>query len=121
MYLPKPVIIEPNRHKYEYGCKKCGCNRSALSGNHQICKLCYEIKVSFSGNKVIDDFIRYTLGKMEFVPYNRFKNLEFIAEGGFSKIYKAIWGNGPIIYWNDGKQRRANVTVALKELNNSEN
>jgi serine/threonine protein kinase len=71
-----------------------------------------------SGNKIVDDFIRYTqinltkkAGKMEFVPYNQFKNLEFIAEGGFSKIYKATWIDR---YYH-------NSTVVLKKLNNSKN
>ena len=43
--------------------------------------------------KRIDDFIRYTLtnrnrrsGKMELIDS---QDLEFIAEGGFSKVYKA--------------------------------
>src|SRR3954468_3095934 len=60
-----------------------------------------------SGNKVIDDFIKYTQtnyinkkGKMEFVPYDQFENVEFIAEGGFSKVYKATWINSPILYEN---------------------
>ncbi len=52
-----------------------------------------------SENKVVDDFIRYTqinsnnlgVGIMEFVPYDQFKYIEFIAEGGFSKVYKATW------------------------------
>jgi hypothetical protein len=30
---------------------------------------------------------------MIFVPYEEFKNIEFIGEGGFSKIYKATWIN----------------------------
>ncbi|CAB5191701.1 unnamed protein product [Rhizophagus irregularis] len=81
-----------------------------------------------SGNKMIDDFIRYTQinyvrkeGKMEFIPYDQFKNIEFIAEGGFSKIYKAIWRDGPISKWGDkSNTRQSNYTVALKKLNNSE-
>ena len=80
-----------------------------------------------SGNKVIDDFIKYTLindnkfaGKMEFVPYDRFKNVEFIAEGGFSKIYKATWVDGPIKSWNNEKQScDKSRTVVLKKLNSS--
>ena len=61
-------------------------------------------------------------GKMEFVPYDRFKDIEFIAEGGFSKIYKATWIDGPIKGWNDQKQsytRNKSRTVVLKKLNNS--
>ena len=76
-------------------------------------------------NKVIDDFTKNTCnirhGKMEFVPYNNFKYIEFIAEGGFSKVYKATWIDGPYncdgpLYYRNGK-----MTVALKELNNSKN
>src|ERR1700733_14576289 len=99
---------------------------------HQICNICYEAKkiIIPSGNKVIDDFIRYTLtnrsmrrGYMEFVPYDRFKNVEFIAEGEFSKIYKATWIDGAN-FWNKTEQkycRGGKTTVALKELNNSKN
>ncbi|GES92847.1 kinase-like domain-containing protein [Rhizophagus clarus] len=78
-----------------------------------------------SGNDIIDKFIRHTLtrneGKMEFVPYDEFKDVEFITEGGFSKIYKATWINGPIINWNDTKQREGEMIVALKELTDSKN
>ena len=85
-----------------------------------------------SGNKVIDDFIRYTLttggnrlsGRMVFSPYDRFYNVNFIAEGGFSKIYKAIWIDGPpITSWNKKEQSfdepNKNYQVVLKRLNNS--
>ncbi|CAB4421444.1 unnamed protein product [Rhizophagus irregularis] len=88
-----------------------------------------------SGNKVIDDFIRYTqsnyafmkYGKMEFIPYDQFINIEFIAEGGFSKIYKATWVDGPINNWDKIRNnhwnitRNNNYTVVLKKLNNSKN
>ncbi|RIA86647.1 kinase-like domain-containing protein [Glomus cerebriforme] len=74
-----------------------------------------------SGNKVIDDFLRYTLSKkislkrMEFVPYNRFKDVELIAEGEFSKIYKTTWIDGPMSHF------RNYFTVALKELDDFKN
>src|SRR4051794_6911411 len=108
-------------------CKECKELRKDLD-KHQICRLCYKIITLLkSGNKVIDDFIRYTcvegVTTMEFVPYYRFKTFEFIAEGGFSKIYKATWIDGPIKYLNDDDQRKyirhGPMTVALKELNDS--
>ncbi|CAB4420349.1 unnamed protein product [Rhizophagus irregularis] len=98
-----------------------------------MCFLCYEANKfnTPSGNKVIDDFIRYTItnsskdgGKMIFVPYDRFKNVEFIAEGGFSKIYKATCTDGLIIVWDVKKHKfycKSEMLVALKELNNSKN
>ncbi|PKY57147.1 hypothetical protein RhiirA4_509173 [Rhizophagus irregularis] len=62
---------------------------------------------------------------MEFVPYDQFKNIEFIAEGGFSKIYKATWVDGPIKNWRHIKQdnifRNNSYTVVLKKLHNSKN
>ena len=59
---------------------------------------------------------------MEFVPHDQFKNIEFIAEGGFSKIYKAIWTEGPVKnYKNKCNIRSPNYTVVLKKLNNSKN
>ncbi|CAG8537733.1 21892_t:CDS:2 [Rhizophagus irregularis] len=60
---------------------------------------------------------------MIFVPYDRFKNVNFIAEGGFSKIYKAIWIDGPIRGWSKKNQYytrvKSNYDVVLKRLNNS--
>ncbi|CAB4427804.1 unnamed protein product [Rhizophagus irregularis] len=42
-----------------------------------------------SGNTIIDDFI---LEKgLRWIPYNKFKNVEYFNEGGFGTIYKAIW------------------------------
>ncbi len=61
---------------------------------------------------------------MEFVPYDQFKNVEFIAEGGSSKIFKAIWINGFIRYWDEEQldfKRNGSTNVALKKLNNSKN
>jgi len=54
---------------------------------------------------------------MEFVPYSRFENVELIAEGGFSKIYKATWIDGPI----ENLERKGSTLIALKKLNGSKN
>jgi hypothetical protein len=121
----RPVKLKYKKRK----CNECNKRRKASDGNHQICHICYKMKLLFksSGNKTIDDFIRYTQinyvkkeGKLEFIPFDQFKNIEFIAEGGFSKIYKAIWRDGPISKWdNNINTRQSNYTVALKKLNNS--
>ena len=118
---------KPNRKIYKK-CNECNKRRKTLDESHQICHVCYKMKERFkpSGNKIIDDFIRYTQinlirneGKMEFVLYEQFKNVEFIAEGGFSKIYKATWIDGPIYRWLS--RINPNKTVVLKKLNNSKN
>ena len=60
---------------------------------------------------------------MTFIPYNQFKDIEMIGKGGFSKIYKATWINGPP-YWNEEKENfeyKDSITVILKQLNDSKN
>ncbi|GBC26752.2 kinase-like domain-containing protein [Rhizophagus irregularis DAOM 181602=DAOM 197198] len=93
-------------------CNECNIKRKIFDKSHEICHVCYNIKKILkpkqSGNKVIDDFIRYT-------------------QRGFSKIYKATWVDGPINNWDEIKNnhwnitRRKNYTVVLKKLNNSKN
>ncbi|UZO02451.1 uncharacterized protein OCT59_020931 [Rhizophagus irregularis] len=116
--------------------KKCNeCKiRKTIDESNQLCYACRSGKYTLSGNNVIDDFIIYTQsnnnelgGELEFVYYNKLKNIEFIAEGGFSKIYKATWINGPIYDWFKFKNnhldngRKNNYTVVLKKLNDSKN
>ncbi|UZO02378.1 uncharacterized protein OCT59_020859 [Rhizophagus irregularis] len=127
----KKAKVVPKR-KIKILCNECNQRRELLNESHQICHICFKAKSIYeqSGNKIIDDFIKHTLinddkfaGKMIFVPYDRFKNVNFIAEGGFSKIYKAIWIDGPIRGWSKKNQYytrvKSNYDVVLKRLNNS--
>ncbi|EXX54211.1 Bck1p [Rhizophagus irregularis DAOM 197198w] len=134
--MPTQTTIKHNRkRKTKILCSECNQRRELLEENHHICGVCYKAKLAFipSGNKVIDDFIMHTLtsssklaGKMVFVPYNQFKDVKFIARGGFSEIYKAIWIDGPVINkWIKKNQSfykpeyNKNYEVVLKKLNNS--
>ena len=45
---------------------------------------------------------------MKWIPYNRFKDIEYLDKGGFSTIYKAIW----LDY---------NKSVVFKSINNFNN
>ncbi|EXX79657.1 Gcn2p [Rhizophagus irregularis DAOM 197198w] len=134
--MPTQTTIKHNRkRKTKILCSECNQRRELLEENHHICCVCYKAKSVYipSGNKVIDDFIMHTLtsssklaGKMVFVPYDQFKDVKFIAEGGFSEIYKAIWIDGPVINnWCKKKQSfckptyKKNYEVVLKKLNNS--
>ena len=59
---------------------------------------------------------------LEWISYNKFKNIKYLDEGGFSIIYKAIWLDGSIEFWNHADKkwiRDNNKIVALKSLNNS--
>ena len=123
-----PIGFKPNFKFKE--CKRCNQKSDYLINEFQTCNPCYKQQMKTflsSGNNVIDNFIRYTLmkhervGKMEFVPYSKFNDVEFVAEGGFSKVYKATWIDGPIKHWDNYYTRSGKMTVALKELNNSKN
>jgi hypothetical protein len=50
------------------------------------------------GNEFIDKFIRDAQLKarnyyefLEWIPYNRLKNMQYLDKNGFSIIYKAVW------------------------------
>jgi hypothetical protein len=85
-----------------------------------------------SGNKYIDKFIQdtqllahnNTTEVIEWIPYDRLYNIEYIINGKFGKEYKANWIDGCIQYWNDYKKNWQrvghNTLVILKSLNNSE-
>ncbi|CAG8757791.1 24363_t:CDS:2 [Cetraspora pellucida] len=129
----RPVSLVSRRKKYiSKKCKTCNFKRSHYDENSNQCKYCYRASLRvLSGNKLIDNFIESTQTfyrnckhnkKLEFIPYDQFINIEYLAKGGFSKIYKATWVDGPISRWNPKKQeygRKKNYEVALKILNNS--
>ncbi|GBB88338.1 hypothetical protein RclHR1_01490019 [Rhizophagus clarus] len=84
-----------------------------------------------SGNDDIDKLIQNTqlsaenhLQVLEWIPYDKFSVIEYVAEGGFGKVYRANWKDGYILSWDTCKQqfrRHLGVHVALKILNKSKN
>jgi hypothetical protein len=117
--------------------------------DYGLCKECKQPKITFgwcqckfqqnfnnwtSGNNEIDKFIqklqlkaRYYSEIIEWIEYDKFEDIEYLTEGGFGTIYKAIWKDGYIEYWdfeNDrwkrGKKNSETYSVALKCLHNSQ-
>jgi hypothetical protein len=85
-----------------------------------------------SGNNTIDKFIQNAqlsshVGHepLEWIPYDRFYDIKYIAKGGFGIVYKANWIDGYVDEWDDErrnwKRKGQNKFVALKSLNNSKN
>ncbi len=61
---------------------------------------------------------------MEWIPYNKFNDIKYIAEGGFAKVYSATWTDGKIDKWDQKSnnwKREGLKKVALKVFNNSSN
>ena len=82
------------------------------------------------GNKEIDEFIqKFQLNAacsnevLEWIPYEKFDNVEYLARGGFGTVHKARWIDGNISRWdiNQNKWKRFSaLNVALKCLNGSQ-
>ncbi|POG77113.1 hypothetical protein GLOIN_2v1549494, partial [Rhizophagus irregularis DAOM 181602=DAOM 197198] len=59
---------------------------------------------------------------LEWIPFEKFQNITYIAEGGFGKIYSVEWPEEYIYFWNIENQnwyRFKDNKYALKSLNNS--
>jgi hypothetical protein len=87
-----------------------------------------------SGNDNIDKFIQdtqisatYYEKVLEWIPYDRFYDIKYIAKGGFGTVYRAKWIDGHIYKWDNKHQDwkrhflNLNTYVALKCLDNSKN
>ncbi|CAB4379846.1 unnamed protein product [Rhizophagus irregularis] len=82
-----------------------------------------------SGNHDVDEFIQKTQLKakdkkhfVEWIEYDKFEDVEYLAKGGFGTTFKAVWKDGP---WelNDVNlqlERKGETKVALKCLHNSQ-
>src|SRR2546423_11490513 len=60
-----------------------------------------------SGNKEIDKFIqKFQLNAtcyeeiLEWIPYEKFSGIEYLAKGGFGTVHKAKWIDGRIYRWD---------------------
>ncbi|EXX66026.1 kinase-like domain-containing protein [Rhizophagus irregularis DAOM 181602=DAOM 197198] len=86
------------------------CNKECLatlyceyctSGNNDIDKLIQNCQLeALSPNMIV-----------EWIPYNNLKNIKYLTEGGFSKIYTADWINGPYEEWDSKKQQLERMKV----------
>jgi len=83
-----------------------------------------------SGNKEIDEFIqKFQLNAtcheevLEWIPYEKFSDIEYLAKGGFGTVHKAKWIDGYIGSWdiNQTKWKRIKTDIVLKCLNDSQN
>ena len=137
--IDKLISDEELKRRFEdYGL----CNECKQPKGYNWCQLCsakhfqQNFKNWTSGNSDVDKFIQKAQLRakgqhdvLEWIDYDRFENIEYLAEGGFGTVYKAIWKDGPIIYldsennqWKREKTYRdfANYPVALKCLHNSQ-
>ncbi|RHZ57526.1 hypothetical protein Glove_386g44 [Diversispora epigaea] len=82
-----------------------------------------------SGNNEIDKLIQecqqttvQPFGVIEWISYDQFESVKYLAEGGCATIYTAIWKDGSYDKWNSERQileRFEEQKIVLKRLNNS--
>ena len=141
LLIDKLILNEELKERYKkHGlCKECkqpntgGYFNDSWRGWCQSCnakRFQQNFKNWTSGNRDIDWFIQKTQLKakmyyevIEWVKYDRFEDVEYLAKGGFGTTYKAIWKDGYIAYWNSENnqwERLGEHKVALKCLHNSQ-
>ena len=136
--VDKLILDEELKNNYkEHGlCEKCKQPKT----HHYWCRVC-NFQQNFqnwtSGNHDVDKFIQKIQLKVkkcdeiiEWIEYDRFEDIEYLAKGGFGTTFKAIWKDGAIQKWvsknNQWKREKRyrhhpNYPVALKCLHNSQN
>src|ERR1043166_6401320 len=114
-----PECNKPNTGDYSW-CNQCNAKRFQQDFPNWT-----------SGNIYIDNFIQESQlnaknlwDVLEWIPYDRLTNINYLAKGGFSTVYNAIWLDGYIQWWDYDKNqwdRRDGWEVVIKSLNNSSN
>ncbi|RHZ79620.1 hypothetical protein Glove_143g53 [Diversispora epigaea] len=83
-----------------------------------------------SGNDNLDQFIQQTQLEtpdprlhVQWIPFENFSDIKFVAEGGYSTVFSATWLNKQDKVWDGAKQTfvKKPLVVALKALKNSKN
>ena len=129
LLIDKLILNEELKKWYKnYGlCKEC----KRIKSGYKWCGFCIfqsNFKNWTSGNQVIDEFIQKTQLKaiwynelIEWIEYDRFENVKYLAKGGFGSVYKADWKDGFIRSIEKNQLNRHGKTqVALKCLHNSQ-
>ena len=104
------------------------CSECTRCQESNYCRPCidYHKRIELSSeNKDIDSLINECAkinDKFEWIPFERFANVKYLARGGFGTIYKAAWWDGPFFNWDHKEnkfKRHGEREVVLKSLQNS--
>jgi len=132
--IPNEELRE--RYKNYRLCEECSQPNIGAFNNYPWCQSCnskhfqQDFNKWTSSNKEIDEFIqKFQLNAtryeevLEWIPYEKFKDIKYLAKGGFGTVHKAFWVDGYIHSWDidQNKWSRYNEDIVLKCLNNSQN
>ena len=90
------------------GCKRKEIRKLAdKCENEEIAKFLYECRLN--REHYCDDYIRW-------IPFDEFKNIEYLAKGGFGEVHKATWINGD---YGISEMKYEEKDVVLKRIYNN--
>ncbi|UZN98878.1 uncharacterized protein OCT59_000163 [Rhizophagus irregularis] len=131
--IDKLITDEELKERYKKNglCNKC----KQPNTNYPYCQPCnsksfqQNFKNWTSGNHSVDEFIQKAQLEandvhqiLEWIEYDEFEGVEYLAKGGFGTTFKAVWEYGPINWDFEKNQlvRSGETEVALKCLYNSQ-
>ena len=100
--IDKLITDKELKERYKkYGlCKECKHPRNYIYCNY--CLFQPNFKNWTSGNHDVDEFIQKAQLKtkwyrqiIEWIEYDKFDDVEYLAKGGFGTTFKAVWKDGP--------------------------
>ena len=77
-------------------------------GNEEIARFLY-YQCKLDAEHYYEEYIRW-------IPFDEFKNIEYLAKGGFGEVHKATWINS---YYNGFEMKYYNEDVVLKRIYNN--
>ena len=92
-YRNNGLCNECKQPKTTIWCRICNFQRNFknwTSGNNDVDKFIQKIQLNAKNRKEV----------IEWVEYDRFENVEYLAKGGFGITYKAIWNEGYVESWD---------------------
>ena len=133
--IPNEELRE--RYKKHGLCKECNQpNTGSYIVHYGWCQSCnskhfqQDFNKWTSGNKEIDEFIQKLQlnatcreEMLEWIPYENFEDIEYLAKGGFGIVHKAKWIDGFIKRWNTNQNtwhRNGSTDIVLKCLYDSQ-
>jgi hypothetical protein len=129
----REVNYEISPQRFSYGlCMRCGKQLSGMKW----CRPCNSVHFYKQTSKWTS--LRLGLDKLiiktqitannvhsffEWIPFENFDNVTYLTKGGYSEVYKAIWRQGPITYWDTNTnnwERFGGLEVVLKVIKGSQ-
>src|SRR5207244_4801747 len=92
------------------GCKEKEIEKlTDKCGNEEIARFLY-YQCKLNAKYYFDEYYSYYI---RWIPFDEFKNIEYLAKGGFGEVHKATWINS---YYDDVKMKYKEDDVVLKRI-----